>query len=229
MIGIYKFTNLINNKSYIGQSIDISKRYYQHSVNHLNPNQKEYNTYFYKALRKYGFNNFNFMILEITDTNKLDEREQYWINYYKSNDSNFGYNCTIGGKTSNKTPKKIYQFDLQGNFINVFNNSKEAAIIIFNDVDKYISINACAYGKTSKTYYNYIFSYNETLTQDELQERLTIKSAHRLKATSKDKKTTLFFNSTREAERELGISHTNITKVLKGERKSAGGYFWEEI
>ena len=75
MIGIYKFTNLTNNKSYIGQSIDISKRYYQHSVNHLNPNQKEYNTYFYKALRKYGFNNFNFMILEITDINKLNERE----------------------------------------------------------------------------------------------------------------------------------------------------------
>lgn len=44
-----------------------------------------------------------------------------------------------------------------------------------------------------------------------------------------DKKTTLFFNSTREAERELSISHTNITKILKGERKSAGGYFWEEI
>lgn len=101
--------------------------------------------------------------------------------------------------------------------------------MIFNDVDKYININACAYGKTSKTYYNYIFSYNKILTQDELQKRTTIKSAHRLKATSKDKKTTLFFNSTREAERELGISHTNITKVLKGERKTAGGYFWEEI
>lgn len=61
MTGIYKFTNKINNKSYIGQSIDIEKRRKTHIQRAFcnTKGNKEYNKTFYKALRKYGVNNFS--------------------------------------------------------------------------------------------------------------------------------------------------------------------------
>lgn len=98
MIGIYKFENKINKKVYIGQSINLERRYQDHYKNHANPNLKDFQTKFYRALRKYGFENFTYEIIEEDDTydpDTLDEREIYWIKYYDS--YNNGYNSTIGG------------------------------------------------------------------------------------------------------------------------------------
>lgn len=63
MIGIYKITNNINGKVYIGQSIDINKRWKEHKYRSQIPN-KEYDKYLYRAFRKYGLENFTFEILE---------------------------------------------------------------------------------------------------------------------------------------------------------------------
>jgi group I intron endonuclease len=97
MIGIYKFTNKINNKSYIGQSVNIANRVQDHFYRafynyHTN---REYDKAFYRALRKYGKENFNFEILEECSKEDLNEREKYWIKYYNSYEN--GYNETIGG------------------------------------------------------------------------------------------------------------------------------------
>lgn len=99
MIGIYKITNKINKKSYIGQSVNIEHRWNSHKTNYLNKNIKDYNTKFYKALRKYGIENFDFEILEKCNKNNLNEREIYWINFYNSFKD--GYNSTLGGQLGN--------------------------------------------------------------------------------------------------------------------------------
>ena len=75
--GIYKIQNLINNKIYIGQSIEIERRWQKH----LTAND---NFLIHKALKKYGKENFIFSIVEECDQSQLDEREQYWIQYYNS-------------------------------------------------------------------------------------------------------------------------------------------------
>ena len=94
MKGIYKFENKINGKIYIGQSINIEKRYKEHFYAHTNPNDKGYNTKFYRALRKYGFENFTFEIIE-KDIEDLNSREEYWVQYYNSYKA--GYNSNLGG------------------------------------------------------------------------------------------------------------------------------------
>lgn len=96
-IGIYKITNNINQKSYIGKSIRIEERWRYHK-NNFN-NSQDYNKLLYQAFRKYGIENFSFEILEKCDSNDiefLNEREQYWIKYYNTFGSN-GYNATLGG------------------------------------------------------------------------------------------------------------------------------------
>ena len=115
--GIYKITNLINNKIYIGQSINIYQRWEAHKYTSLNKNSKEYNIYFHNALRKYGINNFFFEIVELCDKDKLDEREKYWIQYYDSCNRNVGYNESGGGCGYNSERYHIEQYDLDGNFI----------------------------------------------------------------------------------------------------------------
>jgi group I intron endonuclease len=100
MAFIYCYTNKINGKSYVGQTIDIDKRKYQHEWDAF---IRKSNTYFHKALRKYGLNAFEFSVLEeITgnDLNVMNEREIYWISKIGSFKPN-GYNLTIGGGGSN--------------------------------------------------------------------------------------------------------------------------------
>ena len=86
--GIYKVTNKINGKVYIGQSVDIGRRWHQHMT-------AEDDIYFHKAIQKYGVENFEWEVIEQCKKKDLDKREIYWIEYYDA--FNKGYNCTKGG------------------------------------------------------------------------------------------------------------------------------------
>lgn len=96
MIGIYKITNLLNEQSYIGLSVNIEKRWLKHKSNYQNLNNKEYEKTLYRAFRKYGIENFSFEVLEECDQTELSNREIYWISYYNTFAN--GYNETPGGE-----------------------------------------------------------------------------------------------------------------------------------
>ena len=96
--GIYRIYNIINNKSYIGQSRNIKERWYYHKLSVKNESRKDYTTAIHTAIRKYGLQNFKLEILEECPVNKLNSRERYWIKQY--NAYNDGYNETKGGKQS---------------------------------------------------------------------------------------------------------------------------------
>lgn len=95
--GIYEIFNIINNKRYIGQSVNIYKRWNSH-VSELNKNSHK-NLYLQRAWSKYGEDNFRFSILEKCDAKYLDERENYYIEKYSTMDELFGYNLTSGGNS----------------------------------------------------------------------------------------------------------------------------------
>jgi group I intron endonuclease len=96
---IYQFTNNINGKIYIGQTIDYKKRIRDHKFNYHN-NIK--NTPFYVALRKYGWDNFSITIIEECSEEVLNEKEIYWIEERKSLYPN-GYNLLEGGNQARHT------------------------------------------------------------------------------------------------------------------------------
>lgn len=99
MTGIYCITNMINKKVYIGQSVNIEQRWKAHRVTAFNKNSSAYNNSLYRAIRKYGLENFTFEVLEKCLIEQLNQQEQFWIKYYKSNNSKYGYNLTAGGQT----------------------------------------------------------------------------------------------------------------------------------
>jgi len=95
---IYKATNKINGKSYIGQTIFSLK---ERKGKHINEtlNRKD-NIYFHNAMRKHGFSNFTWKILHdnITNIDDLNRLEIFYIGYYDTFKN--GYNLTEGGDGS---------------------------------------------------------------------------------------------------------------------------------
>ena len=93
--GIYKITNQINNKCYVGQSVDISKRWKDHAKCGLGIDAPQGNK-LYKDMQEIGIWNFSWELLEACPREQLNEKEKYYINLYQSQD--FGYNSTKGNK-----------------------------------------------------------------------------------------------------------------------------------
>lgn len=91
---VYKITNKVNNKVYIGQTIrPIKQRFQRHMADALNGTL---HTHFCNAIRKYGRDNFYIEILAKTDDqNILNSLEKQYIEKYNSSDSRFGYNESI--------------------------------------------------------------------------------------------------------------------------------------
>lgn len=103
MIGIYKWTNKINGKIYIGQSINIEERSRSHISSAYYIKSNTYNTAFHAAIRKYGPQNFDFQIICLCPVTELDTLEKYYIKELNTLVPN-GYNMTTGGEN----PRSIH-------------------------------------------------------------------------------------------------------------------------
>ena len=95
MTGIYTITCLKNNKVYVGQSINIKRRFFVHRSQLKNNHHR--NSYLQKAWNKYGEENFVFEVKETCSKEELDEREIFWIKVLESDKRDKGYNLTNGG------------------------------------------------------------------------------------------------------------------------------------
>ena len=101
---IYKITNTINSKSYIGQTIqNVKERFYQHCVTKCS--KAVSNMAIHRAIKKYGKSNFTVEVIEEVESTNLNDRERYWIRYYDS--YNNGYNSTEGGQDGIKLFKNL--------------------------------------------------------------------------------------------------------------------------
>lgn len=101
--GIYKITNKLNRKVYIGQSVDISARWAKHRScsQEKNPTIR-----LYQAMQEDGFDNFSFEIIELCPKEELNEKEWYYIQQYNALDENFGYNMSTKLNLQKKITKE---------------------------------------------------------------------------------------------------------------------------
>ena len=100
---IYQITNIITSDFYIGKSNNPKVRFYKHKYNAINTKSQ---AFLYRAMRKYGVDNFSFTILEeVENQENLNCREVYWIEKLSPR-----YNMTKGGDggdTSNSPNYKL--------------------------------------------------------------------------------------------------------------------------
>lgn len=218
---IYKYTNKIDGKSYIGQTIRSLKA-------RMGSNYNGYKkcTAFYRALNKYGLENFDIEILCEVEIALLDKKEQEYIEKYNSLTPN-GYNICDGRddkyfeRNSNKT--KIYQYDTEGNFLQSYDSLASAA----KELNiSYQAISAVLREERKQTN-GWIFTY-------ELQEvqPVQVKKTHGRKTAQYDLDGNLIaiFNSANEAAIAIGKNSNagrNIRSVCYGDRITAYGYKWK--
>ena len=174
---IYKVTNKITGKSYIGQTArTVKERFVEHC-------SSGNNTMLHTNIKLYGKKNFEVSILEqnIESRNLADEKERFYIEQENTLFPN-GYNKATGGVKghdlneysrnklsesgkgilNSRCNKYILQYDLNGNFINKYGSAKEAIRVLYgyDDRNKARTILHCLNNKY-KTSHGFIWKYEE--------------------------------------------------------------------
>lgn len=216
--GIYKIENMINGKMYIGQSINIERRWARH----------RYATddfAIHRAIRKYGIENFSFSILEECSEKNLDDKEIYWITKYNSLIPN-GYNMIEGGSNGSGLAKgkPVLQFSPQGKFLAEYRSAHVA-----DDITgiNYSSICACC-RREQKIANGYQWRYKDDAKDIQQVNDFIHKQVGIIQYDINGNKIAEF-SSLKEASEKTGISKPIICKVCKGKGKTAGGYRWAYI
>lgn len=100
---IYLIENKLNNKKYIGQAVDYDRRIKEHKNRYKNNDLKSQRSYLYRAMRKYGIENFCFSVVQECSVEELNTLEKFYIKKYKSFEN--GYNMTEGGQNDQPNRK----------------------------------------------------------------------------------------------------------------------------
>ena len=210
---IYKITNLINEKKYIGKTlISLDFRWKQHEKEALRERSK--NRPLYRAIRKYGIENFKIELLEECTSKDLSQRECYWIDYYQTFSK--GYNATLGGDG-----KILIDYDL---VVSTYQNVKT-----LSETAKILNIDA---GHTSSILKAMGV---EVLSSQEIAK----KRGKKVNMIDQKGEILMTFDSQGEAARyikealnltsqEAGIA-SHISHVTSGKRKTAYGYRWSAV
>lgn len=238
---IYKITNLINNKSYIGQTTQEPKdRFYQHRKNSITEGSKEYNYPLYRAFRKYGLDNFLFEVIatNINQDELCDVEKNFILKFETCGKS--GYNQTI--ETTNpmfdeEVVNKMKQSARErvGRRIALIDNGEivEKFISLTEAAEKYdlsnTKIFAVCKGEQRHTK-NYVFRFlddNGEIVEPIPQYDTTRHSGSKRSVIGTHIKTgeELEFSSIAEAKRVTGAH--NVGKVISGKSSHSANYKWK--
>lgn len=246
---IYLIINQINQKKYIGQTRrTIQQRYKEH----LKLASSDDKRHLYRAMRKYGVNNFTIQELEkVEDNTDLDSREQYWIAYYDTYRA--GYNETLGGEGYLQYDYNIiyrYYIEHQRNTtetaqhfncdISVVlnarrNNQDNPSDYFISDATEQKILEEIASGMTNQDIAAKFHIHSDSVVRIKRKhgiKRYTYqlkKQAKKIIATEKATGIKYSFDSIREAARWLGnINYNqNIGACLHNRQKTAYGYTWQ--
>lgn len=248
--GIYSVTNKINNKIYIGQSIDIERRWQQHKYGKGNLILKN-------AIKKYGIENFEFSILEQIDTvgktkieivKILTEAEQKWFdkinpfigengyniqrtskpNLTKSRDEDFGKKISKIKIDNNHTGKPIIQYNLNGIKLKEWKSSADVERVLGFKAE---NISACLL-KKSKQSNGFIWRFkDDKISSDDIaclsdRKKPIKRKIHQITTDNKIIKT---WNSLKELVMKSEFDNRPVKDCCNGKRLIYKGFKWSWV
>ena len=222
MTYIYKTTNLINNKIYIGQRVYRKKDDNLYFGSGINLN---------KSIKKYGRENFVKEIIEIcTCKQELNEKEKYWIKFYDSTNRNIGYNISEGGDGGNL-----------GELVNKKISSKLKGIkkpkSFGEKISKALKGKPKSKAHVEKVKQSLIGKKHTKERNDKMSKSIKQKyingweSPKNIEVYQYDKNNGNYINSFKSAThagKTLNINRKSITNNCVGKSKSSGGFVWSK-
>ena len=204
---IYKIRNRIDNKIYVGQTIqDVEARWKDHLKKGSNCR------YLKSAINKYGMDNFEFKLVCITFDNQLDDMEIKYIEQYNSLVPN-GYNLRLGGNSgrhNSETKQKISE-TLKNRYQNGLIHPRNQLGIPHSEITK---------KKISESL------KGRKMSQESINKRTTSRRKNKIIQLDIDGNRLNSFDSCKEAAEYIGISLNSINLCCIGKAKTAKGYVW---
>ena len=226
MACIYIIKNKINGKQYVGKTIDFSRRMSEHKSESFNPNRQGYNYPIHAAIRKYGVENFIYEVLEDNiGIELLDDREKYYINKLDTMNKLKGYNICDGGQGGAipSRQKKVYQYSLDGIYLQSYKSTREAEGL--TGIDHSQIIRCCKLKSRQAGGYQWFYEYFESYPPVRHDGNLKP-----VKQISMSGEIIVTYSSIKEATQAVGLkSRTSIENVINGVQTTAAGYYWKLV
>lgn len=207
---IYLITNLINNKVYIGQTVDHQQRWIQHR---FEARKEKPRFVISQAIKKYGDNNFIFEVIASCKTQEdANETETMLIIQYKSHvDTGHGYNVSAGGSNVPKTEdwKKKISATLMGHFVSEETKEKMSAALmgrVVSDTTK----QAVSRAQIGNTHRAGLTAWNKgvPMLEERKQKMRKLSPAQELEITNDPR-------SSRVLAKEYGVNKSTILDIRK--------------
>lgn len=200
---IYLITNKINNKKYVGKTIhSIEKRWKEH----IRDSKKEKCEIrpLYRAIRKYGAENFSIKEIDTGQGEELSDKEQYWIQHYNTYED--GYNATLGG---------------DGKILLDYNEIIRTYLTMHNATEVARTLNC-----STDSVYKILKINDIPITSS--ADVITKKYAREIVQYDKKGNFIKEYPSAMEAARQMGSENymPNISRCANGKRKTANKYVW---
>lgn len=215
--GIYQIRNLVNGKLYIGKSVDLYTRRYEHF--RLLKNNEHYNYKLQRSYNKYDRKNYIFEVIEfIEDESKLLEHEQYWMDRFNVVEEGYNLEPIAGGLTTNGKPIICLEN------LKIYKSCLEAERFTGSDNSHILRCCKGIYTTVNGLHWMFYEDYCNS-TQEQIVQILATKTNHGEKEVyciELNKK----FNSISEAKRFFNLKGSNLSSVCNGKQKTFGGYHW---
>ena len=223
--GIYMIQNLVNGKIYIGQAVDIERRWVEHKKG-LRGNKNKPNKHLQNAWNKYKEDNFEFTVICECDESQLNTMEEYYIFELMTYDDDIGYNKTYGGeggRPTEETKEKLSKAN-KGK-----HHSEETKEKMSENHANYKGENHPFYGKhhSEETKEKLSKSLKGKTRSETTKRKISkAKSIPVVQIDAYTNKVVHVWGSSMAAERECGFYHGHINSCCKGKRKTHGNYKW---
>lgn len=232
---IYMYTNKINGKRYVGQTVDFNRRHKKHISDSYNEKRKyQYNVPFHCAIRKYGIENFKIQILaeNIPTQEKMNEYEIFFIKRYNTLANNKkGYNISSGGSNGNpfagKTEEEMNEWKQNMSKAQTGENNPMYGKHLSEETKQKMS--EAKKGKFTGENNPMYGKYHTEESRQKISQAKKGKNAPQAKRIiqyNKQGNLIRVWDYAKQVTEELGINHGNIISCCKGKLKSAGGYIW---
>lgn len=213
---IYKATNKINGKSYIGQTVDYKSRVWQH----MRCYEKE-DCKFHDAIKEFGSDNFDWEVLETCNgKEKANDLERKYIELFNSYRN--GYNDNKGG-VGGHNARAIVCLKLDGEFVKRYDSAADAEKDGFNNANVLL----CCKNKLY-TCKNHLFMFEDDYKENGAKQYIKPESSSKRKVIQCDLDGNFIsrYDSVQEASEKTGANRTTISGVLSKKYKSANGFIF---